>query len=241
MAEMSHLAYYGYQATARGVHGKADIEAIARNRAFIWNRLVLPWLPANRAASIAELACGHGSFLLWLRENGFTQVSGVDGSPEQVKLARLSGAPIVEQDAMEWLERQADGTFDVFVGIDFIEHVSKDAFMELLRLTQAKLRPGGRLILRYPNGDSPLVGLNLFNDITHVWTYTTNCMNTLAAMHGFARTEFADEGWRAMRGGRWWKGPIAMASETVLRLLLQSVSREKLRYWSSSIWACLER
>lgn len=240
-AFVSHLGYYDYQATARGVAGRADIEQIAADKAFIWSRIVLPWLPIDRQARICELACGHGSFLYWLSTQGYRDICGVDAAAQQVKLARLLGVTVVEEDALDWLNQQPDSYFDGLIGIDFIEHISKDAMMHLLKVAQAKLRPKGRLILRYPNGDSPLVGLNLFNDITHVWTYTTNCLNTLAMMHGFARTDFADEGWRAMRDHRWLKLPFAIASEKLLRLFFQAVSREKLRYWSSSIWACLQK
>lgn len=238
---MSHLAYYAYQATARGVHGAEDVARGARDKAFIYQRVVKPWLPTRSDAKIAELACGHGSFLCWLAQNGYSNVVGVDSSPEQTKLAASTGVQVETQDALEWLAQQEKGTYDVFVAIDFIEHIAKDDLMTLLRLGQDKLRPGGRLILRYPNGDSPLVGLNLFNDITHVWTYTSNCLNSLAKMHGFAGTEFADEGWRITRDHRWIKLPLSYLSEAILRFLFQAVSRERLHFWSSSIWACLER
>ena len=85
--------------------------------------------------------------------------------------------------------RKLRQTFNALVAIDFLEHISKDDVMELLRQAHRVLAKGGRFILRYPNGDSPLVGMNLFNDITHVWTYTPNCLDTLARMHGFARTQ----------------------------------------------------
>lgn len=238
---MSHLAYYDYQATARGVHGAQDVARVAHEKAFIYERLVGPWLPAQADAKIAELACGHGSFLFWLKQKGYDKVIGIDSSPEQTELAASTGAQVETQDALDWLARQDDSTYDVLVAIDFIEHISKDDVMALLKLGQRKLRPGGRMVLRYPNGDSPLVGLNLFNDITHVWTYTTNCLNSLATMHGFARTEFADEGWRVTRDHRWIKLPISYLSQAILCFLFQAVSRQRLHFWSSSIWACLER
>jgi 2-polyprenyl-3-methyl-5-hydroxy-6-metoxy-1,4-benzoquinol methylase len=238
---MSHLAYYDYQATARGVGGAKDVARGAQEKAFIYERLVRRWLPARSDAKIAELACGHGSFLFWLIQEGYTNVVGIDSSPEQTGLAASTGAQVQTQDAMEWLGRQNDSTYDTLVAIDFIEHISKDDMMALLKLGQQKLRPGGRMILRYPNADSPLVGLNLFNDITHIWTYTTNCLNALAKMHGFALTEFADEGWRVARDRRWIKLPIARLSEAVLQFLFRSVSRERVFFWSSSIWACLHR
>jgi SAM-dependent methyltransferase len=238
---MSHLDYYRYQAVARGVCGPQDVVRLAHQQAHLYDRLVLPWLPVDRAVKMADLACGHGSFLYWLRERGFTAAAGVDSSKEQVQQARSAGLEIVEAEAVGWLERQPPGTFEVLFAIDFIEHVSKDDFMRLLQASAHALTPRGRLILRYPNGDSPFVGLNLFNDITHVWTYTTVCLQSLAGLHGFARCQFADEGVEAIRDCRWLKVPLGRFSALLLRGLFQAVSRERIRYWNSCIWACLQK
>jgi SAM-dependent methyltransferase len=238
---MSHLHYYRYQAVARGVFGPQDVIRLAALQAHIYDRLVLPWLPADHGARMADLGCGHGSFLYWLRERGFRELTGVDSSREQVLLARSMGFEIVEAEVIGWLEQQPPASREALFAIDFIEHVSKDDFMRLLQAGGRVLASKGRLILRYPNADSPFVGLNLFNDITHVWTYTTVCLQILASMHGFARCRFVDEGIGAIRDQRWLKVPVARLAALILRLLFQAVSRERIRYWSASIWACLEK
>ncbi|MFM1769249.1 MAG: hypothetical protein RJA22_1778 [Verrucomicrobiota bacterium] len=237
---MSHLDYYQYQATARGIHQLADVERIARDKAHVYDQLVRPWLPSDPRARVAELACGHGSFLCWLRDRGCGNVTGVDSSAEQIALARQTGAAVVQSDALAWLTAQPDAGLHALVAIDFIEHISKDAVMDLLRESRRVLAPGGRLILRYPNGDSPLVGMNLFNDITHVWTYTPNCLNSLAEMHGFTRSEFADEG-DAIRDQRWLKVPLSRISRAVLGALLRAATKEKVTFWGPHLWAALQR
>jgi len=127
------------------------------------------------------------------------------------------------------------------VAIDLIEHLSKDDFMTLLAESARVLRVDGSLILRYPNGDSPLVGLNLFNDITHVCTYTSNCMKTLARMHGFRSWSFGDEGWRVARDHRWFKVPLGWACEVFFRGFLRVLSREPVPSFSPQGWAYLTR
>ena len=67
---MSHLDYYRFQATARGVFSLKDIIAGAEQRAYIYDRIVLPWL-SKKSPRVVELACGHGSFLWWLKARGF--------------------------------------------------------------------------------------------------------------------------------------------------------------------------
>lgn len=238
---MGYLDYYQYQAAARGVHGLPDVIRGAEGRVHVWDRIVMPWLPVDRSQPVAELACGHGSFLWWLKERGFTRVAGVDSSAEQVRLARLTGVEAGQADALDWLRRQPDASQRALVGIDFIEHIAKDDLMVLLHEGRRVLAGGGRLILRYPNGDSPLVGMNLFNDITHVWTYTANCMDSLARMHGFAQTAFADEGEMAIRDHRWLKVPLCRASKAALGFLFRAAAREKVTLWSPNLWACLEK
>jgi 2-polyprenyl-3-methyl-5-hydroxy-6-metoxy-1,4-benzoquinol methylase len=238
---MDHLDYYRYQATARGVHNLNDVQRIAQEKAYVYDRIVLPWLPADKTRTIAEIACGHGSFLWWIKERGFNRVTGVDSSPEQIEVARQVGVTVHLMDVNLWLTEAPDASQQAIVGIDLIEHLSKDDFMTLLKSAHRVLAPGGRLILRYPNGDSPLVGMNLFNDITHVWTYTPNCLDTLARMHGYARTQFVDESRAAIRDHRWLKVPLCRFSQTLLRLLFRAVSKEKIIYWSPQIWGCAEK
>ena len=238
---MGYLQYYSYQTEARGVRSFEDIGRLARDKAYIYNRIVLPWLPSEKTSRIAEIACGHGSFLYWLNQHQYSQITGVDSSPEQVKFARQTGATVSEMDINKWLISQLAGSQDALVGIDLIEHISKDEFMELLKGCYRVLNPGGRLILRYPNGDSPLVGRNLFNDITHVWTYTTNCLQTLGQMHGFSQFGFVDESSAAIRDARWLKVPLCNITKGLLRLLFWMATKEKVEYWSPNMWAFLQK
>ncbi|HEY2169613.1 MAG TPA: class I SAM-dependent methyltransferase [Candidatus Angelobacter sp.] len=238
---MGYLDYYKYQAEARGVRTLEDVRRSARDKSYIYERIVLPWLPADKSSTIAEIACGHGSFLWWLKQHHYSQILGVDSSHEQIELARQTGVAVFKTDSNEWLADRADGSLRTLIAIDLIEHISKDDFMGLLASSHRVLSSGGRLILRYPNGDSPLVGRNLFNDITHVWTYTTNCLQSLAGMHGFSLTRFVDESDAAIRDDRWLKVPLCKLSITILRSLFRAATKEKVDYWSPNIWACLEK
>ena len=238
---MSHLDYYRYQAEARGVRSLEDVQRLAHAKAYVYDRIVLPWLPADRSGPMAELACGHGSFLCWLKERHFTRLTGVEASREQTTFARQTGAMVCEMDVNHWLAQQPDASQHALVAIDLIEHLAKDDFMELLKSSRRVLAPNGRLILRYPNGDSPLVGMNLFNDVTHVWTYTPNCLNTLARMQGFARSRFVDESAAAIRDHRWLKVPLCRLSQGLLGFLFRAASKENVVHWSPHLWACLEQ
>lgn len=237
---MNHLEYYQYQATARGIHTIDDVKRSASDKAYIYDRVVLPWLPADKQSPIAELACGHGTFLWWLQQKGYRRVEGVDSSAEQTRFAEQV-ALVHREDVGDWLRKQRDGSYNVLVAIDFIEHISKDAFMDLLREASRVLPSGGRLILRYPNGDSPMAGFNLFADITHIWTYTSGCLQTLASMHGFQKVEFIDEAYNTIRDRRWLKVPLGKISTLMLQCLFRAATKVKIDYWSPFLWACLRK
>lgn len=231
--------YYRFQTIARSVHSFDDVRRIAESKAHIYTRIVAPWLPAEHDAPIAELACGHGSFLWWLKTCDFNKCTGIDASPEQIALARQTGAQTLEQDVIAWLRTQPAASWRALVGIDLVEHLPKDVFLVLLTEAKRVLTPGGSLILRLPNGDSPLVGMNLFNDVTHVWTYTSNCLETLAAMHGYAAASFVDEAESAIRDSRWLKLPLHRISKAMLNFLFRAASYERVRGWSPHLWARL--
>lgn len=238
---MNHFDYYQYQAHARGIASKSDVIRKAQEDAFIYERIVRSWLPDDKGARMADLACGHGSFLWWLKEQGYSNARGVDSSPEQISLAESAGLVVENADVIEWLKRQSPNNYQTLFAIDFIEHISKDDFMIFLSECQRVLSPNGMLILRYPNGDSPFVGMNLYNDITHVWTYTTNCINGLASMHRFSSVSFDDQGISAIRDHRWIKVPMAKVLDAGLRFVFRSASREKIKFWNSSIWARIKK
>jgi SAM-dependent methyltransferase len=236
---MNHRDYYKFQARARGVRSVDDVRRAAGEKSYVYDRIVSAWLSEKKDIPVAEIACGHGSFLCWLKSRGYTSVTGVDSSPEQIELARQVGVKVEEDDANRWLARQPRNHFGAIIAIDLAEHLSKDDFMELLHLARAALSADGSLILRLPNGDSPFVGMNLFNDITHVWTYTPNALNSLSQMHGYSGTEFTDEGAGVIRDHRWLKVPLAKAGGLLLRATVRMVARENIRFWSPNLWARL--
>ena len=238
---MNHREYYQFQAQARGMHSVDDVRRMAGLQSFLYERIALPWLPKDTALPIAELACGHGSVLHWLSSRGCTNVIGVDASAQQIELARQVGVKVELEDANHWLARQPKNHYAAILAIDLIEHLEKDDFMDLLHLAHEALADGGSLILRLPNGESPFVGRNLYNDITHVWAYTPNAINSLSQMHGYSAAQFADEGADAIRDHRWFKVPLARAVRFLAGTTVRMITRVPIQFWSDQLWARLTK
>ena len=55
---------------------------------------------------------------------------------------------------------------------------------------------------------------------------------------GFTRIEFADESMAMVERHRWLKVPLMRLSRAVLRLIIRSATRERIRHLDSSIYIC---
>jgi 2-polyprenyl-3-methyl-5-hydroxy-6-metoxy-1,4-benzoquinol methylase len=229
-------SYYQYQATARGLTSVEAVEKLADSMELTYCRLLRQWLPADRQAEIYEVACGPGIMLRHLRRTGYTRLAGSDSAASQIELAQAAGLPVVLGDSLKDLKGQGARRWDCLIAIDFIEHLPKDVLVEFFFESHRTLKKDGCLILRAPNGDSPLVGRNLYNDITHFWAYTTVATEALLKMAGFQRVEFADESVASIQKHRWIKVPLMKWSQALLRAVIRSATREHIQYLNPSIY-----
>ena len=151
------------------------------------------WLPGDPAEEILEVACGSGKLLYFLKESGFTNLSGVDVSPQQVEIARQVLADVHNGDALEFLQ-QHPGEFGLIVGLDIVEHFTKPEVMRFLDACFLALKPGGRLILQTPNAESPWGSVHRYNDFTHEVGLNPNALTRLLELCGFTDTSARELG-----------------------------------------------
>jgi cyclopropane fatty-acyl-phospholipid synthase-like methyltransferase len=110
------------------------------------------------------------------QDNGYEQSTGMDLSLEQVNMAKDFGVKGVEHgDALVYLKETTE-KYDVILGMDIIEHFTKDELVELLIALRGCLTPNGRLIIRTPNLDAPFATVFANGDFTH-----ENYMNVSSA------------------------------------------------------------
>ncbi|MEJ5270320.1 MAG: class I SAM-dependent methyltransferase [Hydrogenophilus sp.] len=169
-----------------------DVEA-ARLWGRAYRHYLRGWLPENRDARILDVACGGGKLLQFYLDCGYTDVHGVDVSPEQVALARQVTPNVVQANVLEYLgERQ--GHFDLISGLDIVEHFRKDEVLRFLDLCHAALKPGGRLVLQTPNAESPWMAAMRYGDFTHELGFNPNALARLLGLVGFTAIEAREQG-----------------------------------------------
>lgn len=112
---------------------------------------------------VCEVGFGNGALLAYLKTEGY-RVFGVELQEELVQRANSHGAT-----AFTDIEQfSSDLRFDLVLLIDVIEHIDQQKIPDFLTSIKARLKPDGKIIARFPNGDSPFGLKNQNGDITHV-------------------------------------------------------------------------
>lgn len=176
---------------------KDRVDTFDRDNADRWSRAyhtyLKGWLPENKQSAIADLACGHGNLLYFFQQLGYTHLSGVDISPDQVAIARTIAPHVEEDDLLAFLAKH-ENTFDLLTGLDIVEHFTKDEVIEFLDGCYRALKPGGRLILQTPNAVNPLAGIIRYGDFTHEVCFQEDVLSRLLVLCGFSKPEAREMG-----------------------------------------------
>lgn len=142
--------------------------------------------------AVLEVGFGNGAFMGWLREHGH-RVVGVESNPVLVARARERGFEAVEE-----LGTVAEGAaFDLIAAFDVAEHVPAAELPGFLRALRARCAANGRLLLRFPNGDSPFGLIHQNGDLTHVSAIGRHKLQQAASMSGWRIAGIGDAPWWA--------------------------------------------
>lgn len=170
-----------------GAATTATAEADFRARAPYLERLIRRHFPPQRDAVIVDLGCGAGDLVRAARAAGYTEITGIDRAPSQVRLAQaLAIAGIVEGDLMEAIAAFADLSHDVVVTFDVLEHLDTDEAFLLADHVRRVLKPADRWIVHVPNGESPFFGRVRHGDLTHQRAFTAESLEQLARATSFS-------------------------------------------------------
>lgn len=187
-----------------------------RPRAPYLKKLIREHFPSDKTATILDLGCGHGALVYFARKAGYSNVTGVDRSLQQVAEAQCLGIEGIKQgNLMEELQALEDHSQDVVIAFDVIEHFTKNELIHFIDEVHRVLRKGGRWIIHAPNGESPFGPRMYFWDFTHELAFTRTSITQLLKSSGFSLVTCHEDTpiphglksavrwllWKAIRGG----------------------------------------
>lgn len=195
-----------------------ELENRLKIRAPFLRKLVNRHFPTDRNARILELGCGYGALIQYARALGYSNMNGVDVSPEQVSGAKQLGIQgVLHGDLFETLKSATDKSLDVIVTIDVIEHLNKDELIVFTDEVFRVLDTGGHWISHQPNAASPFFGRIRYGDLTHQLAYTAESIRQLVLAIGFADVACYED------------APIVHGATSLVRRILWSLLRNGLR------------
>jgi len=195
------------------------VDGLASRRPYL-AAMIRHHFPADRGAAILDLGCGHGTAMFFAQQAGYTNVRGVDRSPEQVAEAQRLGVSGVSQgDLGETIHATPSESLDVVLTFDVIEHFRRDELLALVDEIRRVLRPNGRWIAHTVNAESPFFGRIRYGDVTHEQAFTRTSIGQLLLSSGFRTVECYED------------APIVHGVKSAVRYALWKVVRGMLRVY----------
>lgn len=176
------------------------------------NHVIRKHFPPDRNSRILEIGCGNGPLLWFLAQNGYRNLRGVDGSQEQVDLARKNGVPGVEYgEGLTVLRQAPSGSTDVICLFDVIEHLTRQECFDLLSEVHRVLSPNGLCIGHVPNAEGLFGSRIRYSDLSHEQAFTAISVRQMFRCLSFSRVECWED-----------KPPLSGAVSAVRRVLWAS-------------------
>ncbi|MFJ4397080.1 class I SAM-dependent methyltransferase [Pseudomonas sp. NPDC089396] len=119
----------------------------------------------TKIENVLEVGFGNGEFISFSVQSGFKTV-GVEISDELVKMAGQNGY----ESYADLSSIPSGRLFDLIVIFDVLEHIDQHEIPSFLTSLKHFLSPGGAILARFPNGDSPFGRTHQHGDVTHKTT-----------------------------------------------------------------------
>lgn len=138
---------------------------------------------ADRHVRIADIGCGDGQFLEFLRARGYTRVFGIEPDALRASNARARGVPVFGSREEAEAAGMFRGEVDVLFVWHVLEHVERPA--DFLRAYASWLAPSGVMVISVPNQASAQTRLfgyfSAYPDYgRHIWYHSPDYLGWFA-------------------------------------------------------------
>ncbi len=141
----------------------------------------MPYFRGRR--KVLDLGCGHGGFLVLLKESGVPAV-GVDSDPEAVATCKTASLDVTQGDIFEFLGRSSG--YDGIMASHVIEHMDIETAERLVDGCYAAMVSGGTLTIITPNPENlTAITKTFWLDPTHIRPYPVELLVELLRDTGF--------------------------------------------------------
>jgi SAM-dependent methyltransferase len=176
-------------------------------------------LPSCLNEPILDLGCGWGGFLAFLKTEGYTNLTGVDSSPQQIEIAQHLGLSQVEIGDVFTTLAKHQNYYSCIMAFNVLEHLSKQDILPFLRAIRSALKPGGVLLLELPNANSLFGSRTRYWDFTHEISFTPTSLRQILEITGFVNVQLQE------------RAPIAYGIKSSIRSMLWKLIRQGLSFY----------
>lgn len=149
-------------------------------------------------AKVLEIGFGNGNFIGWARKRGAI-VYGTELQQSAVDKAVRSGVNVLPPEICESVE-SLKGELTAIAALDVMEHLSIEQNISFLASAAMMMKRDGLLLIRFPNGQSPMGLAVQYGDRSHVSVLSIPIINQLIVGLPFV-VMFAGEPLRTLTGG----------------------------------------
>ena len=141
------------------------------------------------ASEVVDVGCGRGELLGLFQQHGI-RARGVDTNDAMVELCRARGFDVERDDALHFLERQADASLGGLIAIQVVEHFDPAYLLRFLETAHHKLRPGAPIVLETINAACWMAFFETYlRDITHRQALHPDTLQYLVQTSGFTSVD----------------------------------------------------
>lgn len=187
------------------------------------------FLPQDKNARILDVGCGMGGFLFFLEKQGYTNYWGIDLCGKQIEYIQKHITPRVAiADGSEYL--RANGSFNLIVLNDTLEHIQKDRVLEFLTIIYKALDPNGLLFIKTDNMSNPFSLASRYIDFTHEIGFTEDSLRQILSAAGFDDVQIIGE----FHTGHSKKSWVVKMRERLVHKILEQMFKAQ-RYMAPNI------